>query len=117
MSSSDKSERALYMLGYKARKAFQNGNLNSEKESLLRSIGFPLDESVTRANDWKTETKKLITFLIAEKKWPSASSLSKEERALYRFCYLNKKAFQKNELTNEQIEILKKMNFNFNILK
>jgi hypothetical protein len=117
MSSSDKSERALYMLGYKARKAFQNGNLNSEKESLLRSIGFPLDESVTRANDWKTETKKLINFLIAEKKWPSASSLSKEERALYRFCYLNKKAFQKNELTNEQIEILKKMNFNFNILK
>jgi len=117
ISSSNKSERALYMLGYKARKAFQNGNLDEVKEAFLRSIGFPLDEKVTRANDWKVETKKLITFLIAEKKWPSASSSSKEERALYRFCYLNKKAFQKNELTNEQIEIFKKMNFNFNILK
>ena len=117
VSSSDKSERALYMLCYKARKAFQNGNLNEEKEALLRSIGFPLEEKITRANDWKTEAEKLINFLIVEKKWPSANSASKEERALYRFCYLNKKAFQKNELTNEQIEILKKMNFNFNILK
>ncbi|OQY76240.1 MAG: hypothetical protein B6D44_00020, partial [Ignavibacteriales bacterium UTCHB2] len=102
---------------YKARKAFQNGNLNVEKEMLLRSIGFPLEEKITRANDWKTEAKKLINFLISEKKWPSANSPSKDERALYRFCYLNKKAFQKNKLTNEQIEILKKMNFNFNILK
>ncbi|OFX56820.1 MAG: hypothetical protein A2046_10260, partial [Bacteroidetes bacterium GWA2_30_7] len=114
ISSSDKSERALYSLGYKARKAFQNGNLDKEKEALFRSIGFPIDETIARANDWKIETKKLINFLIDEKKWPSASSSSKEERALYRFCYLNKKAFQKNELTNEQIEILKKMNFNFN---
>ena len=117
ISSSDKSERALYLLGYKARKSFQNRNLDEEKETLLRSIGFPIAETVTRANDWKAETKKLINFLIAEKKWPSASSTNKEERALYRFCYLNKKAFQKNELTNEQIEILKKMNFNFNIQK
>ncbi len=117
ISSTDKSERALYMLGYKARKAFQNGNLNVEKEMLLRSIGFPLEDKITRTNDWKTEAKKLINFLISEKKWPSANSPSKDERALYRFCYLNKKAFQKNRLTNEQIEILKKMNFNFNILK
>ncbi len=117
VSSSDKNERALYLLGYKARKAFEKGNLDKEKETLLRSIGFPIDEAITRANDWKTEAKKLINFLIVEKKWPSANSASKEERALYRFCYLNKKAFQKNELTNEQIEILKKMNFNFNKLK
>ncbi len=117
VTSSDKNERALYMMCYKARKSFQKGDLDKEREELLRSIGFPIDEQITRANDWKTEVKKLINFWIAKKKWPSAISSNKEERALYRFCYLNKKAFQKNELSNEQIEILKKMNFNFKILK
>ena len=79
VSSSDKSERALYMLGYKARKAFQNGNLNEEKEVLLRSIGFPLEDKITRANDWKTEAKKLINFLIVEKKMAKCE-FSKQRR-------------------------------------
>ena len=41
LSSSYKSERVMYLFGYKARKAFQNGSLDKEKEALLRSIGFP----------------------------------------------------------------------------
>ena len=117
ISSSDKNESALYTLGYRARKAFQNNTLSIEKETLLRGIGFPLEEIFSKASDWKAEAKKLDDFLISEKKWPCANSPRKEERALYRFCYLNKKAFQKNKLTTEQLDFLEKINFDFNLRK
>jgi hypothetical protein len=113
MSSNDQKERALYSMCYKAKKAFQKGTLNEEREQSLISIGFPFEEKMKRAYDWNEEFNKLEKFLNAKEKWPSAISTDKSERALYRFCYLNKKAFQKNILSLEQIAILKKIDFKF----
>jgi hypothetical protein len=49
--------------------------------------------------------------------FPRANSYSKDERALNRFCYMNKKSYHKNELAADKIEKLNKLNFNFNFLK
>ena len=115
--SKNKNEIALYYFGYRAKKAFYNNELDSKIEEALRSINFPFDEKITRAHDWNEEAKKLIEFFISNQNWPKANSDNKEERALYRFCYINKKAFHNQELSIDKIEILKKMNFNFNLLR
>ena len=115
--SPDKNERYLYSFLYKARKAFQDNKLDKQKEGLLRSIKFPIDENVARANDWNTEVKKLTAFLASKQRWPSSTSHNKEERALYRFCYLNKKAFHNKEMPEEKISTLIEINFNFNLSK
>lgn len=117
ISSKDKNEQSLYLMTYRAKKSYHNGKLGKDKEELLRGIGYPLDTNIPRANDWETELNKLIEFYSLEKRWPTSNSESKNERSLYRFCYLNKKAFQKKELSLEKIEKLKSINFNLNLLK
>jgi len=49
-SSADKSEKALYLRGYIARKAFQKRDLDKEKEELLRNAGFPTDEETAEVS-------------------------------------------------------------------
>jgi hypothetical protein len=116
-SSVDKSERLLYVFCYKTRSKHLKGTLNNEREKLLRSIGFPLDDKTSRRLVWDDVFEKLEEFVNTHNYFPRANSYSKDERALNRFCYMNKKSFHKNELSIDRIEKLNKLKFNFNFLK
>lgn len=117
ISTSDKNEISLYRFCYRARKAFKNGKLKEENELLLKSIGFPLEDRNIKSENWDNELNKLITFLTEKNKWPSVHSYNKDERALYRFCYFNRKKYQMKLLSKDQIEKLRQINFTFNELK
>lgn len=112
-NSLDKTERALYLLGYKARKDYNNGTLAKEKEIMLREIGFPLEKYPNLENNWYTEAYKLEQFIYIHKRLPNARSSDKDERDLYRFYYFNKRKLEKGELESDKSEALKNIQVNF----
>jgi len=111
ITTKNREESALYLFGYKSKKLFFKNKLEKSKEELLRSIDYPLDESPSRSYDWVKEFEKVKVFVTLEKRWPSSTSVHKEERALNRFLYINKKAFISNELDETKTELLKSINF------
>ena len=106
MLSREKSERSLYNFLYKNRVAYYNNDLDIEKINLLTEIGFLLYIELSKAIDWYTEFDRLKSFVLINNKLPSANSIHKDERSLYRFLYLNKKKIISKELDCEKIKLL-----------
>lgn len=101
--SQEKSERSLYSFLYKNRVDYYKNQLDNEKITFLTEIGFLEYLKMSRAADWHTEFDKLKSFIFTNNKLPSANSIHKDERRLYRFLYLNKKKIINNELESEKI--------------
>ncbi len=103
--SQEKSERSLYNFLYRNRVAYNNNDLNIEKINQLKEIGFFSYIESSKALNWYAEFDKMKTFILINNKLPSANSIHKHERALYRFLYLTMKKTISKELDCEKIEL------------
>ncbi len=80
-----------------------------EKIDQLKEIGFFSYIESSKAPDWNAEFDKLKTFVLINNKLPSANSIHKNERALYRFLYLTRKKIISKELDCKKIELFNKI--------
>jgi hypothetical protein len=102
----------LYYYCRRIRNEYENGLLDDEQIQLLNDINFPLSDIVSK-NSWHRNYYELVEFRKHNPgRWPKARGIETEKH-LYQFCFRNRVKYNENSLSEDKLELLKRINFNF----
>ena len=107
------NEMRLYRFCNSILKGFSNEELSEDQIEKLESIGFPFEKH-TLIDKWLDNYNKLKEFRETHPtRWPQARGFE-SEKALYQFCYRNRKKHLNGFLEDYKVKLLNELNFEFN---
>ena len=107
------NEMRLYRFCNSILKEFSEEELSGDQIEKLESIGFPFEKH-TLTDKWFDNYTKLKEFRVTHPtRWPQARGFE-SEKALYQFCYRNRKRLLNDSLEDYKVQLLNELNFENN---